>query len=117
MVEVALGCSIWLVGIWVGRLLLVFVVVVVVGSMYLWLLVGGGWCGGCGWVCGSCGGLVVVVVITLGGTERFTFLCDILSSSFSLLTSFLVDSYLWGLLVVPLFLLAGLFLRCSPSGC
>ena len=30
---------------------------------------------------------------------------------------FLVDSYLWEHLVVPLFLLAGFYLQCSPSGC
>ena len=55
VVKVFLGCSIRMVDIGVGWVLLVFVVDVAVGSMYLWLLLSGGWCGGCGWVCGSFG--------------------------------------------------------------
>ena len=89
LLAVVVACGKWyrLVGIWVGWLLLVHEVVIAVGTVYLWLLISGGCCFGCGWVCGSCGGRVDVVV-TLGVTGWLTFVCDILSSSFSFLISF-----------------------------
>ena len=42
-----------MVGIWDGWLFLVHEVVVAVGTVYLWLLVGGGCCLGGGWLCGA----------------------------------------------------------------
>ena len=89
LLAVVVACGKWyvLVCIWVWWLLLVHEVVVAVGTVYLWLLIGGGCCFGCGWVCGACGGRVFVVV-TFGVTDWLTFFSDILSSSFSFLFSF-----------------------------
>ena len=55
LLAVVVACGTWygLVGIWVWWLLLVREVVVAVGTVYLWLLISGGCCFGCGWVCGA----------------------------------------------------------------